>query len=317
MKKVIPFSSERETNPTPSTTPLAPRGASVAPDLGRVTTTAEQHLLLLHRLIGCTDTTAIVERFHRWTADLDLADGLQFTPVDGEGAIALGVKRHHSAQYVLTLDGKPLGTVRLCRRERFTEDELMTIEQALGSVTRALHSAAEVDSLRELCTRDPLTGLGNRTSLYESMQREVSRARRHGSPLAVMMIDIDHFKTINDELGHLGGDDVLRAIARALRDSTRRSDLLFRFGGDEFTIVLPHTDPAGAEEAARQIRLQLAEIRSEEFGLEASDTTRRPDISVGIASYQEGDDDETLLQRADTHLYHAKARGRARVCSHV
>jgi diguanylate cyclase (GGDEF)-like protein len=132
-----------------------------------------------------------------------------------------------------------------------------------------------------------------------------------------MMIDIDHFKTINDELGHLGGDHVLRTIANVLRKSTRRSDLLFRFGGDEFTILLPHTDADGAAEAARQIRLNLSRLTDEELGLETSEVGFKLDVSIGIASFQDGDDDETLMQRADTHLYHAKSRGRARVCTSV
>ena len=311
MKKVVPFNSERESKLPNSS------GAAVAPDFERFDVGAEEHLLLLQRLMGCTDRTLIIERFHRWATDLRLTEGTQFTSVEGENPETFGTKRHHSAQYALNLDGRPLGNIRLCRRERFVEEELMAIEKALGSVARALHGAAEVDSLRSLCTLDPLTGLGNRSSLYESMQREVSRARRHGSPLAVMMIDIDHFKTLNDELGHLGGDDVLRSIARVLCESTRRSDLLFRFGGDEFTIILPHTDVTGADKAARKIRANLGKVSCAGFDLDASNTLAHPDVSIGIAAYVDGDDDGTLLQRADTHLYHAKAQGRARVCTSV
>jgi len=316
MKKVIPFSSERDsaTNTPPTLTATArsrrvPETAPAGP---------EQLMLLLQRLIGCTEPETLIHRFFVWAEDLLLADGLEYAPVDATENLFLGARRHHSAHYDLNMDGNALGSVRFCRRERYSEDELMTIEHALGSLARSLQSALAVQSLRGLVTQDPLTGLGSRASLQDWMNRELARARRHESPFSVMMIDVDHFKAINDRLGHLGGDQVLRTIAKVLRKSTRKSDLAFRFGGDEFTILLPHTGLEGAREAARQIRANLAEVSDEEFGLpEGVASLARPDVSIGIACHQTGDDEHSLLQRADTHLYHAKAHGRARVCTNV
>ena len=318
MKKVIPFNSaDRDVPRAATTTPSAYAAKPLADDFPVRIEGPEQQLLLLQRLVGCTDRDELIQRFFRWTRDLTLADGIVYLPAGNDISIRLGEKRHHSAQYGLTLDGHALGSLTLCRRERYTENELIAIEQALGSLARCLRAASETSMLREMVTQDPLTGLGNRTALEDWIKRELSRSRRHKSPLTVMMIDVDHFKEINDQLGHLGGDHVLRTIASVFKSSTRKSDLLFRYGGDEFTIILPHTDQRGAEEAARQIRMNMAGISTEDFGLGDAAEGIRPGLSIGIAEHQSGDDEDSLLQRADTHLYHAKARGRGRVCSNV
>ena len=317
MKKVIPFNSTEREMTRVASPPAAYAAKPLVNDYPAQIEGPEQQLLLLQRLIGCTEREELISRFFRWSRDLSLADGITYLPAGNEMSIELGEKRHHSAQYGLTLDGHALGSLTLCRRERYSENELIIIEQALGSLARCLRAASETSMLRQLVTRDPLTGLGNRSALMEWIKRELSRSRRHDSPLTVMMIDVDHFKEINDQLGHLGGDQVLRAIAAVFQRSTRKSDLLFRYGGDEFTIILPHTDHHGAEEAARQIRMNMADLSTAELGFADPAADIRPGLSIGIAERQAGDDEESLLQRADTHLYHAKARGRDRVCSAV
>jgi diguanylate cyclase (GGDEF)-like protein len=320
MKKVVPFNSKSDADSSVSKTPLAVALPSGDPAPGLAPSwsdSAEQQLLLMQRIIGCTDIETLLSRFYRWASDLGLASGLSYTPAGETEVFSYGNRRHHSASYELSLDGSQLGSIALCRRDRFSENELLTIEQALGTFARCLRSAIEFTELQQLVTQDPLTGLGNRTSLHQWMERELSRTRRHNSPLALMMIDVDHFKQLNDELGHLGGDKILRAIASVFKRSTRGSDLLFRFGGDEFTIILPHTDCAGATEAAQQIRKNLAALSNEQMGLDVSFRGTRPDLSIGIACYQSGDTDVSLLQRADTHLYHAKAQGRGAVCNSI
>lgn len=320
MKKVIPFSSRGDSlAPTleeQSRSPVDAIGdAAGLPEHG-----AEQQLLLLHRLIGCTESADLLRRFFSWTKDLELADGIAYAAAgadDDAEPLELGNRRHHSAQYSLKLDHCPLGTVTLFRRERFNETELLAIEQGLGFLSRCLLSALEFETLSAIVTQDPLTGVGNRKSLDEWLRREVSRCRRHHSPLSMMMIDIDHFKLFNDDLGHLGGDRILKALADVLKRSTRGSDLLFRFGGDEFTVLLPHTDLEGAREAAEQIRENLSRISRSALGLESSNLSSRPDVSIGVASFHPGDDEEMLLQRADTHLYHAKSMGRGQICDAV
>ncbi|MEL7045323.1 MAG: GGDEF domain-containing protein [Pseudomonadota bacterium] len=315
MKKVIPFNSDRDV--VRKAKSAAPVTRPAAPELPTPAVGPEQQLQLLQRLMGCTDQQTLIARFYRWASDLTLTEGVRYRASQSKASLLIGQRRHHSAQYDLSLDKSPVGDISLYRRKRYSEEELVSIEEALGSLARALRAANEIESLRSLVTQDPLTGLGNRSSLKDWIDRELARARRHGDPLAVMMIDVDHFKTINDKLGHLGGDQVLRTIAEVLRASTRRSDLVFRYGGDEFTVLLPHTDRSGAQEAARQIRANLAKVDTSSFGDKDVPGALRPDVSIGIACYQDGDDDDALMQRADTHLYHAKAQGRARVCTAV
>lgn len=319
MKKVIPFQSKQNTDnlKSDSVRTSVPTAQALADLPASWNGGAEPQLLLMQRLIGSSDVETLITLFFRWCSDLGLADGLTYEPVTESADLNLGNRRHHSANYTLSLDQTDLGRMTLCRRERFKEHELLSLEQALGTLARCLRTAIEMQTLREMVTQDSLTGLGNRLSLHQWIDRELSRTRRHDSPLALMMIDVDHFKKINDELGHLGGDQILKTIASVFQRSTRGSDLLFRFGGDEFTILLPHTDLQGAGNAARQIRRTLADVSDEEFGLGKINKGLRPDVSIGIAAYQPGDTEESLLQRADSRLYHAKSQGRGAVCSNV
>lgn len=317
MKKVIPFNNANQGKSGPPAPQPASDSAARDDALDWQIGSEHQLLLLLQRLIGCSDSHELMCRFFRWTEDMSLADGLTFNQAGESTPLVLGLRRNNSAQYDLNIDNTSLGNVVICRRKRYNEGELANIEQALGALARCLLVAQEMQALKARATLDSLTGLGNRNSLNIWMKTEISRARRHSSPLALLMVDVDNFKTINDRFGHLGGDQVLKAIAEVFQRSTRGSDLRFRFGGDEFAILLPHTDIQGAENAAAQIRDNLARLSPEELGIEPSKDSPRPDISVGVAAYEPGDSELTLMLRADTHLYHAKALGRGRVCSRL
>jgi diguanylate cyclase (GGDEF)-like protein len=318
MRTVIPFGNTADENSGAGrAASTATQSAESLPLSTSWAARTEKQLALLQRLIGCAEVETIIERYSRWLSELGLAGGITYHSANDEKQLSCGSQFHHSAQYSLQLENSDLGSLTLFRRARYSEQELFELEQSLGYVSRCLQTAKEVHALQEMVTQDPLTGLGNRTYLYDWISREMSRSRRYDSPLAVMMIDVDHFKHINDVLGHLGGDQVLKNIARVFKCSTRGSDLLFRFGGDEFTILLPHTDLQGADEAARQIRLNLSRVSDEDVGFSADQLELRPDVSIGIAVYQAGDDENALLQRADTHLYHAKANGRGCTCHSV
>jgi diguanylate cyclase (GGDEF)-like protein len=159
-----------------------------------------------------------------------------------------------------------------------------------------------------------LTGLYNRRYLGEALERELSRAKRHGRPLAVIMLDVDHFKQVNDSHGHEMGDAVLHQLGHLIADATRAEDVACRFGGEEFTLVLPDTELAGARTKAELLRLAVAErlvVHAGERTLESIT------ISLGVAVYpRDGDTAQALLQSADQALYEAKHKGRNRVvCS--
>jgi diguanylate cyclase len=159
--------------------------------------------------------------------------------------------------------------------------------------------------LRTLAHTDALTGLANRRAAQEVLGREVARAARYDRDLAVLMIDIDRFKVLNDGHGHPVGDRVLVALAERLRAHVRASDLIARWGGEEIVVVAPETPMPFSLQLAEQLRAQIAK---DPF-LDGHEIT----VSVGVASFRPGDDVDTLISRADAAMYRAKEAGRNRV----
>ncbi len=165
------------------------------------------------------------------------------------------------------------------------------------------------EELARLSVTDALTGLYNRRYLTETLANEVARAQRHEHAFAVLMIDIDHFKKVNDRYGHLMGDDVLIGIASSLARSVREVDYAARYGGEEFLLLLPETGLDGAVKTAERIRVQLA---GEKYAAGKDKVTVT--VSVGVAGYpSHGDTPESIIASADAALYQAKRRGRNRV----
>ena len=156
---------------------------------------------------------------------------------------------------------------------------------------------------------DPKTGLLNAATWQRDADAEVARARHAGSPLALLLVDVDHFKRVNDNHGHLAGDEVLRALATELRQQVRESDVVGRFGGEEFTVLLPRTDDTGACRIAERLRASAARLSVAAAGARISVT-----VSIGVAVLgQHGRDLFALLAAADDALYRAKDAGRDRV----
>lgn len=181
--------------------------------------------------------------------------------------------------------------------------------RARKQVERELQRANQ--ELLRLSTTDALTGLYNRRYLMDTMNGEFSRARRYWTPLAIMMIDVDHFKLVNDRFGHHVGDEVLEHLGQVLHERTRQSDIAARYGGEELTVLLPQTAPEQALAVAETLRQLIAEKPFvDEDGIEVSVT-----ISIGLACFPDlgVDSAERLLQYADTALYQAKEQGRNRV----
>lgn len=157
--------------------------------------------------------------------------------------------------------------------------------------------------------RDPLTGLYNRRQLEESLHREILRARRGGVPVGVMAIDVDHFKRVNDTLGHEAGDCALQRIAEELASCVREEDIACRAGGEEFVIILPGTGKTALRSRAEAVRRKIEQAR-----IHAGDGTLNLTVSIGLASFPSyGDIGRSVLRAADVALYKAKAAGRNRV----
>ena len=166
------------------------------------------------------------------------------------------------------------------------------------------------DTLRQQSIRDPLTGLYNRRFLEESLGRELALAQRKGDSLATFMLDVDHFKRFNDSYGHEAGDAVLRTLGRTLKEMARASDIVCRFGGEEFTAILIGARLDGAVEWGNRLMSRVRKLDTKGGGQPLGRIT----ISMGLALYPgHGQDIETLLQAADVALYEAKRSGRDRL----
>lgn len=157
-------------------------------------------------------------------------------------------------------------------------------------------------ALTELATTDPLTGLNNRRAFDDGLDRELATVGRRHTPLSLLVLDIDHFKKVNDTFGHNLGDRVLMAVAQVLNDCARVTDLVARVGGEEFALVLPHTNSEGACGVAERIRLAVAQAH----WLDDMPIT----VSIGVATLQGSEDAAGFFSRADAALYAAKAAGR-------
>ena len=187
------------------------------------------------------------------------------------------------------------------------ESRLASIESANADLLR------QNNALSEISARDSLTGLYNRWYVMEKIDSEMNRSVRHGSPVSLIMLDIDHFKKVNDSFGHSAGDRVLRSVGQVLRDSCRIYDVPGRYGGEEFCVILPETKVGNTTVVAERIRERLAASRFE-VGADSVVVT----ASMGIAGVDaiEGEgavSPSTLIDRADLALYSAKHLGRNRV----
>ncbi len=220
------------------------------------------------------------------------------------------------ARYVclpLVAQSKTLGSLTIeCATDtayREVQEHLDGVLQFLQLTGMAVASLNLRSQLEEQSIRDALTGLFNRHFMQITLDRELLRASRAGSPLALMMLDVDHFKRFNDTYGHAAGDAMLRAIGHAFREGVRAEDTVCRYGGEEFAIILPGLHAEAALERAERIRRGIASL-DVAFGNGSGHTT----ISVGIALYPlDGLDADRLLRKADGALYRAKHNGRNQV----
>ena len=167
----------------------------------------------------------------------------------------------------------------------------------------------ELTRVRLLSLTDELTGLPNRRAFMRRMEDEVARVQRYGFPLSFVLIDLDHFKAVNDEYGHAAGDEVLRVYSKNILSIFRHHDMVARYGGEEFAVLLPNTDSDGAVRALNKVRRRASETRWQTNG-SASDV---PTFSAGASLYKPGESVSAFIERADKALYRAKRLGRHRI----
>lgn len=210
----------------------------------------------------------------------------------------------------LVIDEKFVGLINvtdkrseITRQEPFRDVDLRVLLAIAGKVAIAIDNIELFNELNILAVTDPMTQIYNYRLLSDSLDHEINRKKRVEGNLCVILMDIDNFKTYNDTFGHLEGDELLKQLGRILKADLRESDIVCRYAGDEFCIVLPDTDIAGARFAAEKIRKTVEQTQF-----------RRPvTVSIGIASYKPGMTKKDILIHADTALYQAKHEGRNRV----
>ncbi len=223
--------------------------------------------------------------------------------------------RMYSGVSLRTGDGHCIGT--LCVMDLQPRELTARQRELLGRLARQVMSlielraaqrelAAAVQQLDRLARTDELTGLLNRRALMQALEVEVSRLGRYGGELSLVLLDIDHFKAINDEFGHPAGDEVLRRVCATVSDSIRNTDVAGRYGGEEFLLVLPHTGLPGAHVLAETLRARIAAQSFEHIG-------RGVTASFGVATLAPGTDMQTAVSAVDHALYEAKQGGRDQV----
>ncbi len=224
-------------------------------------------------------------------------------------------REHRSASFYLTDLGSTNGTLVNNRRVESMElsegDKIQIGGTVLKLVLLDEIEARYHEEVRHRITYDQLTGLLTRESLYLALETELKRCRKYDLPLAVLMMDLDHFKTVNDTHGHLMGSHVLSEVGRLIRESIRMDDVSARYGGEEFLAYLPERSGGEALRAAERIRRAIEQEPIRQDGVTVGIT-----ISIGIATFPEhGQDLKSLVGRADRELYRAKKSGRNRVCA--
>jgi diguanylate cyclase (GGDEF)-like protein len=215
----------------------------------------------------------------------------------------------HSTHAIITIENHSSGVLLVYGAEPFDEEERQIVEIFAAQVSLLIGQLRARDQIQGLADTDELTGIANKRHFRRQLPYEMDRARIYSLPLALVMFDIDDFKEINDSFGHTIGDVVLSELCGAVRESLRPPDLFARFGGDEFAIILPHTDLAGACAVAERI---LQQVRSLAIPADEEGTIACS-VSLGIADLQHADKTaDDIIRRADERLYEAKRAGKNR-----
>lgn len=219
----------------------------------------------------------------------------------------IGGVRPHTAKYSVQSNHSAVGDLCFYRSQPFSEAELLTIETLIGLLIFPLRNALLYKEAQESSLRDPLTQIGNRAALETTLGRQLRLAKRSSQPTSLLVIDIDHFKDLNDRLGHEAGDGALVAVAGMISTSLRQTDEVFRYGGEEFIVVLENTDTECAQLIAERIRVAIGQAPIH------SDPLVSITASIGVSTTVPDDSRDSLFQRADRAMYRAKERGRNRV----
>jgi diguanylate cyclase (GGDEF)-like protein len=263
---------------------------------------------LIYALQASLELPTILQAFKEKVSHCIALSGLRFENQPYEINHLTGSEGDYHYRYRLTLGKQHIGYANFYKSNPFNEVEVCKLEELLCFLVHPLNNAIAHLHAVQSALHDPLTGLGNRAALSNILQRDIEICKRYNSPLTILAFDIDNFKKINDEHGHLGGDVYLKSFASLLQHKVRGTDDVFRIGGEEFVMVLVNTSITGALTLAERIREAVAHMRCDH-----RKTTIQTTTSIGVAPYRHGDVVSSLLEKADLALYRAKNAGRNQV----
>jgi len=251
------------------------------------------------------DLDEVINLFHNEISKVLTYDSLHYLHQDVLCDINTGSRSHHACNYRLEMNTVWLGELTLTRRKKFTDADTQLIEDLLCKLIYPLRNSLLYRQAQTAALQDQLTGLNNRGAFDSSLKREIDLAQRQHTPMSLIILDIDHFKAVNDTYGHSSGDAALKSVAQSITDTMRRSDIAFRYGGEEFTLLLSNTDIEAARLVAERIRIAISQLTCSD-GKRSFGFT----ISAGAAQLTQGEDGSNLFDRADKALYQAKKTGR-------
>ncbi len=280
-------------------------GQNIEPALA--TQLGHRTLELSGKLQTTLDTQELIALFSDELSHDIQHQGMHYLNDNKEIATFIGRRSAHKCTYQLVIEGNSLGELVLFSKKPFDAEELVIIENLLCALVYPLRNALLYRSALQSALIDPLTGTRNRAGMDAALKREIELSHRHNSPMCIMLLDIDHFKSVNDKFGHAGGDFVLQAVAQCVEETIRGSDMLFRFGGEEFLIMLSCTELEGALLLAERIRQKIAALSF------APHRTLQITASLGVSALQQNETMDALFERTDKALYAAKESGRNRV----
>ncbi|MGN2412025.1 GGDEF domain-containing protein [Pseudomonas syringae] len=234
--------------------------------------------------------------------------GLVYRHVESDLHLRLGENSSHRANFRLRHEGECIGEVEFQSAQPFESRQLSDLESLLVCLLYPLLNALLYRIATQSALRDPLTNAGNRIAMDQSLAREIEISRRHKQPLSLLMLDIDHFKRVNDDYGHYTGDDVLKTVAHSLKAQLRNIDRVFRYGGEEFVVILSNTSAAAAQMVGERLRRAVRSLEFREL-----DPALNMTVSLGCSTLLPTEAADSLLRRADNALYVAKRQGRNRL----
>lgn len=254
------------------------------------------------------DLQSILQLFFNELHTLLKLGSLDYRNEKYQTSIDIGKTGKHSCHYNLLVNSENLGSLVFTRSKRFSETEFEMLEVLTSCLVCPIRNALLYKDALQSALKDPLTGAGNRIALDTTLEREVGLAQRHEQPLSILILDIDLFKNVNDNFGHAAGDCVLKDIVSQLNQCCRDTDATYRYGGEEFIIILNKTEQKGASVMAERIRQRI-----EETTTTYNDHSISITISIGVAALNEKDSVDSFFNRADKALYKAKKTGRNQV----